>query len=177
MRNGQLLTCAHRVCRRNVVRQRKDNAGGDHALHRRETDLLDRDGGTGSGHITRSSISRVMPNSCASGSATAAMPLNMMATAISPGSSTVLKSRCRPSRRRVHRRAAAHVRHDVGEDEQKQQRIHADADDEREELAAQHVQVAQKEPGERARILHQPRRLVPGGWSAGGQFRVRPVRS
>jgi len=43
---------------------------------------------TGSGHITRSSISRVMPNSCASGSATAAMPENMIATAISPGSST-----------------------------------------------------------------------------------------
>ena len=46
---------------------------------------------TGSGHITRSSISRVTPNSCASGSATAAMPANMMPTAINPGNSTVEK--------------------------------------------------------------------------------------
>jgi hypothetical protein len=46
---------------------------------------------TGSGHMTRSSISRVMPNSCASGSATAAMPENMMATAIRPGRRTVPK--------------------------------------------------------------------------------------
>jgi len=46
---------------------------------------------TGRGHITRSSISRVTPNSCASGSATAAMPENMMATAIRPGRSTVEK--------------------------------------------------------------------------------------
>ena len=46
---------------------------------------------TGSGHMTRSSISRVMPNSCESGSATAAMPLNMMATAIKPGSRMVPK--------------------------------------------------------------------------------------
>ncbi len=40
---------------------------------------------SGRGHITRSSISRVMPNSADSGRATAAMPENMMATAISPG--------------------------------------------------------------------------------------------
>ena len=46
---------------------------------------------TGRGHMTRSSISRVMPNSCESGSATAAMPLNMMATAIKPGSRMVAK--------------------------------------------------------------------------------------
>ena len=47
---------------------------------------------TGSGHMTRSSISRVMPNSCARGSATAAMPENMMATAMRPGSRTVEKA-------------------------------------------------------------------------------------
>src|SRR5882757_390752 len=46
---------------------------------------------TGRGHMTRSSISRVMPNSCASGRATAAIPLNIIATAIRPGSRTVLK--------------------------------------------------------------------------------------
>ena len=46
---------------------------------------------TGSGHITRSSISRVMPKSCAKGNATAAMPENMIATAIKPGSRIVPK--------------------------------------------------------------------------------------
>src|ERR1035437_7700736 len=46
----------------------------------------------GSGHMTRSSISRVMPNSLESGSATAAIPENMMATAIKPGSRMVPKS-------------------------------------------------------------------------------------
>src|SRR5579859_1674118 len=45
----------------------------------------------GTGHITRSSISRVMPNSLESGSATAAIPLNMIATAINPGSRIVPK--------------------------------------------------------------------------------------
>jgi len=47
---------------------------------------------SGSGHMTRSSISRVIPNSAESGSATAAMPENMMATAIRPGRITVPKS-------------------------------------------------------------------------------------
>uniref|UniRef100_E6QLA4 Uncharacterized protein n=1 Tax=mine drainage metagenome TaxID=410659 RepID=E6QLA4_9ZZZZ len=46
---------------------------------------------TGMGHITLSSISRVMPNSVESGRATAAMPLNMMATAMRPGRRTVPK--------------------------------------------------------------------------------------
>src|ERR1035437_1323319 len=46
----------------------------------------------GSGHMTRSSISRVMPNSLESGSATPAIPENMMATAIKPGSRMVPKS-------------------------------------------------------------------------------------
>ena len=50
----------------------------------------------GSGHITRSSISRVMPNSLESGSATAAIPENMMATAINPGSRMVPKSTPEP---------------------------------------------------------------------------------
>src|SRR5271166_3220343 len=46
---------------------------------------------SGTGHITRSSISRVMPNSLDSGSATPAMPENMMATAINPGKRMVPK--------------------------------------------------------------------------------------
>ena len=46
---------------------------------------------TGSGHITRSSISRVTPNSEARGRATPAIPLNMMATAMSPGKRMVAK--------------------------------------------------------------------------------------
>src|ERR1035437_3538076 len=46
----------------------------------------------GSGHMTRSSISRVMPNSLESGSATAAIPENMMATAMRPGRRMVPKS-------------------------------------------------------------------------------------
>ena len=46
----------------------------------------------GRGHITRSSISRVMPNSDDRGSATAAIPENMMATAIRPGRMMVPKS-------------------------------------------------------------------------------------
>ena len=77
--------------RRDVVGQREDDGGGDHALDGREAHLLDGDGGDRRGHMTRSSISRVMPNSCASGRATAAMPVNMMATAMRPGSRTVLK--------------------------------------------------------------------------------------
>ena len=101
---------------------------------------------TGSGHMTRSSISRVMPNSCARGRATAAMPENMMATAMRPGSRTVEKLRRRAMRGGgVHGGAAAHVRHDVGEDEEEEQRVHADADDEGEELAAEDVEVAQEE--------------------------------
>ncbi len=39
----------------------------------------------GSGAITRSSISRVNPNSCTSGSATACTPWNMHAIATTPG--------------------------------------------------------------------------------------------
>src|ERR1700721_712750 len=48
--------------------------------------------GTGNGHMTRSSISRVMPNSCAGGGATAAMPENIMGTAMRPGRRTVEKA-------------------------------------------------------------------------------------
>ena len=42
----------------------------------------------------------------------------------------------------------AHVRHDDGEDEKEQQRIHADANDERQQLPAKHEEVAKKEPTE-----------------------------
>ena len=45
----------------------------------------------GNGAMTRSSISRVWANSFTSGSPTAWIPWNMMATATSPGSSTVPK--------------------------------------------------------------------------------------
>src|ERR1700733_7245509 len=83
---------------------------------------------TGRGHITRSSISRVMPNSCESGSATAAMPLNMMATAIKPGSRQVGKN--------------------IGKDKQEQQRLHDDADHKRSQLAPQYAQVAQHQAQE-----------------------------
>src|ERR1039457_2045496 len=51
---------------------------------------------SGTGHMTRSSISRVIPNSDDSGSATAAMPENIMATAISPGRMMVPKSTLAP---------------------------------------------------------------------------------
>src|ERR1017187_504812 len=54
---------------------------------------------SGSGHITLSSISRVMPNSDDNGSATAAMPENMMATAMSPGRIIVPKSGPDPAAR------------------------------------------------------------------------------
>jgi hypothetical protein len=46
----------------------------------------------GQGAWTRSSISRVNPNSCASCMATAWMPWNMMASPTTPGTSTVAKS-------------------------------------------------------------------------------------
>ena len=45
----------------------------------------------GSGAITRSSISRVNPNSCTSGSATACTPWNMHAIATTPGTSRLEK--------------------------------------------------------------------------------------
>ena len=79
-----------------------------------------------------------------------------MATAISPGRRTVEKLAPAACHRGsgVHGRAAAHVRHDVGEDEEEEQRIHDDADEEGDHLAAQDVQVAQEEAGEGARVLH-----------------------
>ena len=46
---------------------------------------------TGSGAMTRSSISRVPPSSVARGRATAAMPWKKIATATSPGAMTVAK--------------------------------------------------------------------------------------
>ena len=121
---------------------------------------------TGSGHMTRSSISRVMPNSCASGRATAAMPENMMATAMSPGRRTVEKLAAGHGGGGVHGGAAAHVRHDEGEDEEEEQRVHADADEEGEHFAAQDVEVAQEEAGEGAGVLH----------ASGGRGAVRRCR-
>ena len=44
---------------------------------------------------------------------------------------------------------ARHARDDVGEDEEEEQRVHADADDEGEELAAQDVEVAAEETEQR----------------------------
>ena len=44
---------------------------------------------TGRGAITRSSISRVYPNSCTSGSATACTPWKTIAVATTPASSSV----------------------------------------------------------------------------------------
>ena len=50
----------------------------------------------GQGACTRSSISRVKPNSCASGMATAWMPWNMMASPTTPGTRTVAKADSAP---------------------------------------------------------------------------------
>ena len=50
----------------------------------------------GQGAWTRSSISRVKPNSCASGMATAWMPWNMMDRPTTPGTSTVAKADSAP---------------------------------------------------------------------------------
>ena len=49
---------------------------------------------TGNGAITRSSISRVNPNSCTSGSATAWIPWKMHAIAITPGTRMLENSAC-----------------------------------------------------------------------------------
>ena len=45
------------------------------------------------------------------------------------------------------------MRNDVGEDEEEEQRVHADADDEGKELAAEDVKVAQEEAGEGSGVL------------------------
>ena len=58
-----------------------------------------------------------------------------------------------PSGRGVDRSASAHMGHDVGEDEEEEQGIHDDANQKGDHLAAQHMQVAQKQPREGARIV------------------------
>src|SRR6185312_4432317 len=52
--------------------------------------------------------------------------------------------------------AAGHVRHDVREDEQEQQRVHADTDGKRPDLTAQNIQVTHHQAEEGARIAHPP---------------------
>src|ERR1035437_6214426 len=104
----------------------------------------------GSGHMTRSSISRVMPNSLESGSATAAIPENMMGTATEAGQKDGAEVDAGSGWATTdgHGIAPAHARQDKGEDEEKQQRLHSHAQDEGQKLAGQHAQVAQKEAEE-----------------------------
>ncbi len=107
--------------------------------------------------MTRSSISRVMPNSCARGRATAAMPENMMATAMRPGRRTVPKppppAEPMPA---VGLRLAPPIMWGmtIGEDEEEEQRVHGDANEEGDDLAREHAEVALHQAEEGARVGH-----------------------
>jgi hypothetical protein len=63
------------------------------------------------------------------------MPVNMMATAIDTS-------------RSGHGVAPAHARQNSGKDEKKEQRLHADAHEEGNELPRQHARIAQKQSHE-----------------------------
>ena len=78
---------------------REHEERGEEADDRARGDLLDRDEAIGSGASTRSSISRVYPNSCTIGSATDWMPWKMIASATTPATSSVenVRSRRRPA--------------------------------------------------------------------------------
>ena len=124
---------------RHQQHDRERDRGGDRGLDRARHDLLHRHPHTGSGAITRSSISRVYPNSETSGSATAWMPWKIRAKLIRPGASNVencVLALLGPAD------ALPDLREHVREHERRQQRLHDGADEERADLLAHDANVA-----------------------------------
>ena len=97
----------------------------------------------GQGAWTRSSISRVKPNSWESCSATDCTPWNMIEIPTTPGTRTVANEDSPPDLSRAPDRLAD-LREDVEEDEAEQEGLHERADRELEEVLAQHGEVAQQ---------------------------------
>ena len=109
---------------------------------------------TGIGARTRSSISRVYPNSCTIGSATDWMPWKMIASPTTPATSAVENSAA-PRARAAD--ALADLREDVREHEDEQQRLEQGAGQELLDVLAQHDEVAEQQRAER-----DPRRRARG---------------
>ncbi len=140
---------------RDVIRHGKDDGGGDDALEGGEDDLLDGDGGHG--QRTHDAVVDLAGDAellrewerdssdagehDGDGHETGEEDCGEVDAAAGHG------------RGGVHGGTPAHVRHDDGEDEEEEQRVHADADDEGQEFAAEHEQVAEEEAEEGARVL------------------------
>ena len=131
-------------CRRHVQRQREDDGSGDDALHRGKDDLFRGDGGYGQWtHDAVVDLARnaeLLSQRQRDGGDAAEHNRNGHESRQQHGGEIAAGH----LRSGVHRGAAGHVRHDVGKDEQEEQRIHADAYCERKELAPQHIQVSEQ---------------------------------
>ena len=120
----------------------------------------------GHGAWTRSSISRVKPNSCAMFSAIDCTPWNMTEIPTTPGTRIVAKADCATVA--VPADALPDLREDVQEDEAEQERLDDRAQHELPQVLAQHDEVAQQQRAERG-----PAR---GGHGAGGAAADPPGR-
>ena len=129
---------------------------------------------TGIGASTRSSISRVYPNSCTIGSATDWMPWKMIEIAIDAGD----EQRGEVGRAARAADRLADLREHVREHEDQQQRLHHRAAEEHPELLAQHGEVAQEQRAERAcgPTAADVRALTPRVGGGGHSRRSFPVR-
>ena len=114
----------------------------------------------GQGACTRSSISRVKPNSCAMASAIDCTPWNMTEIPTTPGHQDGRERGL--GRRAVPADALADLREDVQEDEAQQERLDDRAQHELPQVLAQHHQVAQQQRAQRgpARGGHRPGRAA-----------------
>ena len=101
----------------------------------------------GQGAWTRSSISRVKPNSCDMVSAIDWMPWNMIEMPTTPGTSTVANADCRC--RAAPADALPDLREHVEEDEAQQERLDDRAQHELPQVLAQHDEVAQQQRDQR----------------------------
>ena len=138
---------------RHVGCEREDDGGGDDGLHGGEADLFNGDGGHGQrthdAVVDLAGDAELLREGQSDGGDAGEHDGDGHEAGQEDGREIVAGHGCGG----VHGGATGHVRHDVGEHEQEQQRVHADADDEREELTPQHVGVAQKEPDEGAGVL------------------------
>ena len=174
---GPVGDVGHGVRGGNVVGQRVDDGGGDHALHGGEADFFDGDGGNGQrAHdavVDLAGDAELLgEGKCDGGDAG-----EHDGDGHEAGEQNGREGTAGHGGGGVHGGADAHVGDDVGEDEEEEQRVHADADDEGEELAAEDVEVAQEEAGEGAGVLYALRALRAAGDGRMRRFRIRPVES
>ena len=114
-----------------------------------ETTLATATSHTGHGACTRSSISRVKPNSCDSCMATAWMPWNMMEMPTTPGDEDGGERRTRRLAPPAAADPLADGREDVQEDEDEQERLDEGAGDELAQVLLQHGEVPLQQGDER----------------------------